>query len=48
MNRFNQTAFMPIDQEEKELMESIEREEWHSVENLEQEKEKAIQAARAT
>lgn len=48
MNRFNQTSFMPIDQEEKDLMESIERDEWHSVENLEQEKEKAIQAARAT
>lgn len=48
MNRFNQTSFMPIDQEEKDLMESIEREEWHSVENLEQEKEKAVQAARAT
>ncbi len=39
---------MPIDQEEKDLMESIERDEWQSVENIDQEKEKAIMAARNT
>lgn len=48
MNRLNQTSFMPMDQEEKALMESIEREEWQPVENLDQEKEKAAKAARVT
>ena len=40
--------FRPIDQEEKELMESIEHDEWLPVENLNQEKEKAMAAARNT
>ncbi len=40
MNKLNQTSFMPIDEEEKELMASIEREEWQPVENPDQEKEK--------
>ncbi|MBW2003813.1 MAG: antitoxin [Deltaproteobacteria bacterium] len=48
MNKFNQKSFRPIDQEEKDLMESIEREEWQPVKNLNQEKEKAIEAARNT
>ncbi len=48
MNKLNQTSFMPIDEEEKELMASIEREEWQPVENPDQEKEKATKAARAT
>jgi predicted DNA binding CopG/RHH family protein len=48
MNKFNETSFEPIDQEEKALMASIEREEWQPVENLDQEKEKAVEAARAT
>ena len=39
-------VFKPIDQEEKELMESIERDEWQPVSNLEEEKEKAVAAAR--
>lgn len=41
-------VFQPIDQEEKELMESIKRDEWQSVSNLEEEKEKAVAAVRNT
>ena len=48
MKKFSQKAFEPLDQEEKDLMESIEREEWRSVKNIKQEKEKAIAAARNT
>ena len=48
MKKINIKVFEPIDREEKELMESIERDEWKSVKNLKQEKEKAIVAARNT
>ena len=48
MKKLSRKAFEPLDQEEKELMESIEREEWRSVKNIKQEKEKAIAAARNT
>ena len=48
MKKFSQKAFEPLDQEEKDLMESIEREEWRSVKNIKREKEKAIAAARNT
>jgi predicted DNA binding CopG/RHH family protein len=48
MKRMNTKAFDPIDKEEKELMESIERDEWKHVKNMKQEKEKAIAAARNT
>ena len=48
MNRFNKKAFEPIDKEEKDLMESLERDEWRSVKNVKQEKEKALSAARNT
>jgi len=48
MKKIGKKAFEPIDQEEKELMESIERDEWHPVKNIIQEKEKAIAAARNT
>ena len=48
MNRFNKKAFKPIDKEEKEIMESIENEEWQSVKNINQEKNKAIMAAQNT
>ena len=48
MKKLSRKAFEPLDQEEKDLMESIEREEWRSVKNIEQEKEKAIAAARNT
>ncbi len=37
-----------MDQEEKDLMESIEREEWQPVKNFDQEEEKAVAAARNT
>lgn len=48
MNKFKQKAFKPIDQEEKDLMESIEREEWKPVKDFNLEKDKAIEAARNT
>jgi predicted DNA binding CopG/RHH family protein len=48
MNKINEKAFEPIDEEEKDLMESIDRGEWRSVKNIEKEKEKAIVAARNT
>ena len=48
MNKINKNAFEPIDEEEKGLMESIERGEWSSVKNIEKEKEEAIAAARNT
>jgi predicted DNA binding CopG/RHH family protein len=48
MSRFTKKAFQPLDQEEKDLMESIEKEEWQPVKNLDQEKNTAIQAARNT
>jgi predicted DNA binding CopG/RHH family protein len=48
MDKFKQKAFKPIDQEEKDLMESIEREEWKPVKDFNREKDKAIEAARNT
>lgn len=48
MRKLSKKAFKPIDQEEKDLMESIERDEWQPVKNINQEKEKAIAAARNT
>ncbi|MGR3302060.1 MAG: antitoxin [Candidatus Scalindua sp.] len=48
MNKIKQKAFKPIDQEEKDLMESIEREEWKPVKNFNLEKVKAIEAAHNT
>jgi len=48
MKEISKKAFEPIDQEEKELMESIERDEWRPVKNIDQEKKKAIAAARNT
>ena len=41
-------AFEPIDDEEKELMESIENDKWRPVKKIKHEKEKAIAAARST
>jgi predicted DNA binding CopG/RHH family protein len=38
----------PFDKEEQKLMESIENEEWVSVDNLDEEIKKAREAARAT
>jgi predicted DNA binding CopG/RHH family protein len=48
MTRFKPEAFEPIDPEEKALMDSVEAGEWTAVEDLEQEKGKALRAARAT
>ncbi len=48
MNKISKKAFKPIDQEEEDLMESIERDEWQPVKNIDQERQKAIEAARNT
>jgi predicted DNA binding CopG/RHH family protein len=48
MKEISKKAFKPIDQEEKDLMESIERDEWQTVKDIDQEREKAIAAARNT
>ena len=48
MKKTSKKAFKPIDQEEKDLMESIERDEWQPVKNIDQEKEKAMAVARNT
>ncbi len=48
MNKFTKKAFKPIDQEEKDLMESIERDEWRPVKNFDVERTKAKEAARNT
>ena len=38
MKKLSRKAFKPLDQEEKDLMESIEHEEWQSVKNIKIEK----------
>lgn len=48
MSRFKKKAFEPIDNEEREIIESLEKGEFKSVENLEEAKEEAISAARNT
>ena len=48
MERINKKMFKPLDQEEKDLMESVERGEWQPVKNITEEKEKAMLAARNT
>ena len=48
MKKINKKAFDPIDREERDLMESIEHDEWRPVKNTKQEKEKAMAAARNT
>ena len=48
MQRFEKTAFVPLDEEERELMESIERDEWVPVKDFKTEQQKAVQAARNT
>ena len=48
MGKISKKAFDPIDKEERDLMESIEQDEWNPVKNIKQEKEKAIMAARNT
>ena len=48
MNKINKKSFEPIDPEEKDLMESIERDEWKPVKDFDRERKKAIEAARNT
>ncbi len=48
MKKINKKAFDPLDKEERDLMESIEHDEWRPVNNIKQEKEKAMAAARNT
>ena len=48
MKKVTKKVFKPIDQEEKDLMESIESDEWQPVKNFDQERKKAIEAARNT
>jgi predicted DNA binding CopG/RHH family protein len=48
MSKLSKEAFMPMDQYEKELLESIENNEWSSVEDLESQKSAAVAAARNT
>jgi predicted DNA binding CopG/RHH family protein len=48
MKKISEKAFKPIDQEENDLMESIEHGDWKPVKDINREKEKAITAARNT
>ena len=48
MGKINKKAFEPIDEEEKDLMESIDNDEWRSVKNFKKEKGNAELAARNT
>jgi len=48
MTRFKKKAFQPMDEDEKELMKSIDRNEWKLVNDLEQQKQKAMEAAKNT
>ena len=48
MRKIDKKMFVPLDQEEKDLMESLERDEWQSVQRVEQEKKMALVAARNT
>ncbi len=48
MKKLTKKVFAPIDQEEKDLLKSIENDEWVPVKNLKKEKEQAIMAARNT
>lgn len=48
MKKISKKAFEPIDNEEKELFDSLENGEWKPVKNFEEEKAKAVSAARNT
>lgn len=48
MKKINNNAFDASDQEEKDLMESIERDEWQPVKDFDRENKKAIEAAQNT
>lgn len=48
MKKLSKKLFDPIDKEEKDLLESIEKDEWVPVKNIKKRKEQAIIAARNT
>ena len=48
MKKPNKKAFDPIDKEERDLMKSLEGDEWRSVKDFKKQKDKAIAAARST
>jgi predicted DNA binding CopG/RHH family protein len=48
MEKINKKLFVPLDQEEEDLMKSLEDNEWKTVNDLEEEKRVAINAARNT
>ena len=48
MNKLKPESFLPLDEEEKELMDSLENETWETVANIDQKKEEAKTAARNT
>ena len=48
MKKTSKKSFEPIDQEEKDLMESIENGEWEPVKNINKEKDEVMAAARNT
>lgn len=48
MSRFKKKAFEPIDNEERELLQSLESGNWKPIKDLDKEKEKAVTAARNT
>lgn len=48
MKKISKKAFKPINQEEKDLIRSIENDEWQPVKNIDQKKEEAVAAARNT
>ena len=48
MSKLTKNAFMPMDEYEKDLLESIENDEWVPVKDFEKSKEQAIIAARNT
>lgn len=48
MKKLTKKAFEPIDNEEKELLASLENGDWKPVKNFEAEKKKAVSAARNT
>ena len=48
MNKLNKKAFKPIDNEESDLMKSLETDEWRPVKDFKQQKKAAVEAARNT
>jgi len=48
MDQFPPEAFLPLDKEEQDLMMSLESDGWQPVANIEEEKAKAVTAARNT